>query len=296
MPRHPRPRGPRPRGPRPRAKKRLGQNFLIDPGILRQIADYLEIQPGDTVIEIGAGTGALTTHLAEQAEWVLAVEVDASLAGPFQQNCARHSNIERIEADVLQLDWTNLIGDIPREKLRVVGNLPYYITTPILMKLLGLRASIHTVLLMVQHEVAQRLIAPPGTRVYGAPSVAVAYHADATLLRRVPPSVFRPRPKVESAILCLRMRERPAVDVDDGELFFRVVRGAFQHRRKTLRNSLIHSGIIGDNTDRLDAAIAEANLDPTIRPEKLGLAEFAALTQALWIPPHNPRKAGSTVL
>lgn len=275
------PRRSQPRERRSRPKKHLGQNFLIDTYILDQIADYVQIQPEDTVIEIGAGTGLLTARLAARARQVLAVEIDAQLHPQLEAECAEHSNIQFVQADVLKLDIAELIGGRPSENVRVVGNLPYYITTPILMRLLELRSRIATCVLMMQLEVAQRLVSPPGSRIYGAPSVAVAYHAEAKILRRVPPTVFRPRPKVESAILRLVMRAEPAVEVDDEAFFFRVFRGAFQHRRKTVRNALLKSGLCDGDAVQIDAALNDAEIPPTIRPEKLGIQEYARLANAV---------------
>ncbi len=270
----------RPQSRRFRPKRSLGQNFLIDTSILNQIVGYLNIQQGDTVLEIGAGTGTLTTRLAVTADEVLAVELDETLHEQLVHKCTAYPNVRPILADVLKLDIESLLEGIAPEHARVVGNLPYYITTPILMKLLDQRMRIAVAVLMVQLEVAERLVSPPGNRTYGAPSIAVAYHAESEILRKVPPTVFRPRPKVNSAIIRLTMRKRPAVDVHDEGQFFRIVRGAFRHRRKTLRNALLKSGVYGSDPSLLDPVLERSGVSPTLRPEKLGLEEYARLSNA----------------
>lgn len=264
-----------------RPKKRLGQNFLIDEHVLERIITAAEVTNDDLVLEIGAGLGHLTSKLAEVAKRVIAIELDDVLFNELQPIYAKTPNVELIKANVLKLDLAGLLQSDSREHTKIVANLPYYITTPILLKLLELRLLIQTCVLMVQEEVAQRIVAPAGNRTYGSLSVVVNYHAEPEIILKVPATSFYPRPKVDSALLLLKMRETPKCSVKSEELFFRVVRGAFQHRRKTLRNALIHSSL-SIPSETLDAAFRKLQLDSQRRGETLSVAEFADLANCLY--------------
>jgi 16S rRNA (adenine1518-N6/adenine1519-N6)-dimethyltransferase len=203
------------------------------------------------------------------------------LFAEIQPIYAKNSNVELIKADVLKIDLADLLPPNSREHTKVVANIPYYITTPILLKLLELRSSIRTCVLMMQEEVAQRIVAPAGNRTYGSLSVFVDYHAEPEIVLKVPATSFYPRPKVDSALLLLQMRAKPKCPVKNEDLFFRVVRGAFQHRRKTLRNSLLRSGL-SMPSEILDAAFKRIQIDSQRRGETLNIAEFADLADCIY--------------
>ena len=264
-----------------RPKKRLGQNFLIDENVLERIIATAEVTNDDLILEIGAGLGHLTSKLAEVAKRVIAVELDDVLFAELQPIHAKTPNVELIKADVLKIDLAALLQSDSREHTKIVANLPYYITTPTLFKILELRSLIQTCVLMMQEEVVQRIVAPAGNRTYGSLSVVVNYHAEPEIALKVHATSFYPRPKVDSALLLLRMRETPKCLVKNEELFFRVVRGAFQHRRKTLRNSLIRSGL-SIPPEILDDAFKRLQLDSQRRGETLSIAEFADLANCLY--------------
>jgi len=263
-----------------RPKKRLGQNFLIDEHVLEKIINTAEVTDNDFVLEIGAGLGHLTSKLAEVAKRVIAVELDDILFSELQPIYAKIPNVELIKADVLKLDLASFLQSDSRENTKIVANLPYYITTPILLKILELRSLIQTCVLMMQEEVAQRIVAPEGNKIYGSLSVVVNYHAEPEIALKVPATSFYPRPKVDSALLLLRMRETPKCLVKSEDLFFKTVRGAFQHRRKTLRNALIRSSL-SIPSEILDAAFKRLQLDSQRRGETLSIAEFADLANCL---------------
>ena len=240
-------------------KKQLGQNFLINPEALKIILEAGALTGGDTVIEIGAGLGCLTEVLAQHAGRVIAIEVDALLynalaahfgvsrdevTSPLQKST--HSHVQLLNADILKLELNSLLSDGNQETVpatfKVIANLPYSITTPILWKLLAHHKHIHSCVLMMQKEVAERIVAGPGGKTYGALTIGVAYYAEATLIATLSPENFYPAPKVDSAILKLEMRETPKVAVDNAEFFFTVVRTAFRTRRKMLKNALARGG------------------------------------------------------
>lgn len=249
--------------------------------VLERIIATAEVTNDDLILEIGAGLGHLTSKLAEVAKRVIAVELDDVLFAELQPIYAKTPNVELIKADVLKIDLAALLQSDSREHTKIVANLPYYITTPTLFKILELRSLIQTCVLMMQEEVAQRIVAPAGNRTYGSLSVVVNYHAEPEIALKVHATSFYPRPKVDSALLLLRMRETPKCLVKNEELFFRVVRGAFQHRRKTLRNSLIRSGL-SIPSEILDAAFSKLKLDSQRRGETLNIAEFADLANCLY--------------
>lgn len=267
-----------------RIKKKLGQNFIIDPGVIAGIAEAAEIDRRDVVVEIGPGMGSLTQKLAEQAGQVLAIELDQSLIPILRQSLADYDNLTIVQGDALKVDYNALLtplfqqGDY-RSGFVVVANLPYYITTPITMNLLEGSYPWRRLVLMVQKEVARRMQARPGSKEYGALSIGVQYRASAHIAMHIPPTVFLPRPAVDSAVIVLERLERPAVAVQDEKVFFRLVAAAFGQRRKTLSNSL--SGGLRLEKAHVEAALAEAEIDGTRRGETLTLEEFGRLADVL---------------
>ena len=270
-----------------RFAKGLGQNFLTDPGVLDQMVEGSGIGGDDLVIEIGPGIGTLTDAAASAAGRVAAIEVDDRLLPILAETLADHDNVEIISGDVLKLDLGELIRSqeqdrgFPREDgaVRILGNLPYYITTPILMKLLEEEVPARTITVMMQKEVADRIEAQPGSKAYGALSVAVQYHCKVSRIVTVPKEVFMPRPKVDSAVLLLEMRDEKAVRVQDQERFFACVRAGFGQRRKTLINAVTGSGRW--TKEEVRAALAAAEIDENRRAETLALEEFGRLADAL---------------
>ncbi len=261
-----------------RASKKLGQNFLVDAGIVRGIVEAAEIQPGDRVLEIGPGIGTLTQGLLEAGAHVTAVELDKKLPAVLAKTLEGYENFTLIPGDILKTDIPALMGE---EKFKVAANLPYYITTPILMTLLEKKLPITQLVTMVQKEVAERMIAQPGTKAYGALSVAVQYYTEPHIAMDVPPKSFIPAPEVDSVVIACRVRETPPVDIKDAaeeKLFFRVVKGAFGQRRKTLGNALKAAGF---DKELLAKALENAGVDAGRRGETLTLAEFAAIAREL---------------
>lgn len=267
-------------------RKSLGQNFLIDQNIVKKIIDAACLTPEDLVVEIGPGLGALTVQAARSAGKVLAVELDRGLIPPLNEVLEGAGDVEIVAGDALQIDFDSMVeektgGTFSRggRKYKLLGNLPYYITSPLLMHLLAGRFNISLMIIMVQLEVAARLSAAPGTKEYGSLSVAVQYFAEPEMLFRVPGRCFFPPPAVDSAVVRLAVRPEPAVAVRDEGVFFNVVKAAFGHRRKTLLNSLAGSGTGGDRGAWLQA-LGKAGIDPRRRGETLTLAEFASLADA----------------
>ena len=276
-----------------RAKKSLGQNFLSDPQIARRIIDSVAPQPGDLIIEIGPGTGALTRMLTESAGWVLAVEIDTRLVNELRRKILA-DNLSIVEADALDAKWEALIQAgraswqsrtrrTDEARVRVVANLPYYISTPIIERLIALRGQLFDLTLMLQKEVVERIASAPGTRDYGYLSVLVQYHCVARKFFEVPPSAFRPVPKVQSAILHLEVRERPAIEVTNEARFFALVRAAFAQRRKTILNNLKAATHTLHYSEEIDKALRAASIEPQRRAETLSIEEFSALYRALFI-------------
>ncbi|BDG61991.1 16S rRNA (adenine(1518)-N(6)/adenine(1519)-N(6))-dimethyltransferase RsmA [Caldinitratiruptor microaerophilus] len=269
------------RGLRPR--RGLGQHFLVDRRVVDRIVAAVEPAPGDLVLEIGPGPGILTRALVEAGARVVAVELDRQLAALLRDTlpaAGAPGTVEVVEGDALKVDLAGLLAARlrPGARARVAANLPYYITSPLLFRLLEEDLPLERIVVMVQREVADRILAPPGTRAYAALSVAVAYHAEARLVARVPPGAFWPPPSVDSAVVLLRLRERPPV-ATPREALFRVVRAAFGQRRKTLLRAL--AGGLRLDGDVVARALARAGVDGTRRGETLSLAEFAAVADAL---------------
>lgn len=254
-----------------RMSKKLGQNFLIDASIVQGIVDAAEIQPGERVLEIGPGIGTLTQGLAEAGAEVTAVELDKKLPAVLAETLKAYDNVTIVPGDILKVNIPEIMGEGP---FKVAANLPYYITTPILMTLLERHLPITRMVTMVQKEVAERMIAKPGSRTYGALSVAVQYYTEPEIVLDVPPRSFIPAPEVDSVVIVCKVRETPAVDVMDEKMFFRVVKAAFGQRRKTLSNALKGGGF---PKEQVRDAMEAAGIEMTRRGETLSLEEFAKL-------------------
>jgi 16S rRNA (adenine1518-N6/adenine1519-N6)-dimethyltransferase len=252
-----------------RPSKALGQHFLADPNTARRIVRLAGIGPGDHVVEVGPGVGSLTSALAESGAHVLAVELDRHLL-PVLEDALHGRDVDVVHADALRLDWPTLLAGV--DQWVMVSNLPYNVATPLVLRALACAPMITRYLVMVQREVGQRLAATVGDEQYGAVSVKVAYSAEAKVVGIVPPSVFIPRPNVDSALVELRRRGRPPVEVQDPEWMFELVRAGFATRRKTLRRAL--AVVLGDRTA---GALEAAGIDAKARAETLTLAQWAAL-------------------
>ena len=263
-----------------RPKKRLSQNFLIDPNVLPAIVEAIEVTDADLVLEIGAGLGCLTKVLGDNAKTVVGVEVDTDLYAELQREFIDYPRIRLVQGDILKLNLFPIFSGVPRTNAKVAGNLPYHITTPILWKLLGHYKLIGSCVLMMQAEVAQRIVASPGGKDYGALSVAVSYYARSEILRSFSSNQFYPAPSVESALVRLRIEETPSVEVGDEVLFFRILRAAFQFRRKTLRNAMLRGGLPVPN-EVLDEIFEELSMDGRRRGETLDIREFASLANSM---------------
>ena len=266
-----------------RPSKGLGQNFLIDEDVIDAIVEGSGAGEDSLVIEIGPGTGALTLPLAERAGRLVAVELDEKLIEPLRVKTFGMDNVEIIQADILETDIDALIQSEIEEhglaKVHVIGNLPYYITTPIIMKLLESVHGIDSITVMMQKEVGERIAAEPGTRPAGAITYPVHYYADAHVLLDVPRECFYPVPKVDSVVLRLDLRDEPAVSTANEDLMFKCIKAGFSQRRKTLLNSL--SSLEGVGRDTVESALASSGIDPKRRAETLSLQEFARLADEL---------------
>ena len=263
-------------------KKNYGQNFLIDSNILDGILQSAGVTDEDCVLEIGPGIGSLTQMLADTAKKVIAVEIDSHLIPILKGTLAGYNNICLLNQDILKTDIDKLIIDENNgEAIRVVANLPYYITTPIIMDLLENHRNVKSITVMVQKEVAERMQAKPGTKDYGALSIAVQYYCEAGMDMIVPPSCFMPKPKVASAVISLHLRTEPLVQVINEQLFFHVVKCAFGQRRKTLLNSLFNLGEFALDKETLTAIIQQVGLDERVRGEALSIEKFGQLTNAI---------------
>lgn len=258
--------------------KGLGQNFLLDPQVLDKIADAADIDDG--VLEVGPGFGVLTKRLCETGKKVVSVEIDKRLIPVLDFTLAEFDNVKIIEKDILKTDVKALIDEeFDGKKISVAANLPYYITTPIITKLIEEKLPIKNIVVMVQKEVAERIAAKPGKKDYGAISVLCQYYTNPRLVTIVPKGSFYPAPKVDSAVLCMEVQDKPNVEVSDEKLFFKVVKAAFGQRRKTLLNCLSSGFSCGK--DALSEILSGIGIDPSVRGEKLGLSEFAKIADAL---------------
>ncbi len=264
-------------------QKKFGQNFLIDGHVLDKIIAAAEVTKEDCVVEIGPGIGTLTQYLAEAARNVIAIEIDKMLIPILQETLADYDNVTVIHQDVLKTDLRELVREHNEGRpVKVVANLPYYITTPIIMNLFEGRLPVSSVTVMVQKEVAQRMQAGPGTKDYGALSLAVQYFAVPYIAANVPPNCFMPRPRVGSAVIRLTRHEKPPVEVDDEQAMFQIIRASFNQRRKTLVNSLHNSPQISKTKEEILRALEQMGLSQTVRGEALTLEQFAALTDLLY--------------
>lgn len=266
-------------------KKSLGQNFLVDPNVLHNIVSQADITKETGIIEVGPGIGALTEHLARQAGKVVAFEIDQRLLPVLEDTMAPYPNVTVLHQDVLKADLHRIIEEqfADYEQIAVVANLPYYITTPIIMKFLMERVRVSQLVIMMQKEVADRITAVPGTKAYGSLSIAVQYYMNTDIAMIVPKTVFIPQPNVDSAVLRLTRRAEPYPDVADEDFLFNVTQGSFVHRRKTIWNNLITSLPDGkEKKELIGKAFEEAEIDPGRRGETLSIPEFIRLANALY--------------
>ena len=254
--------------------KKLGQNFLIKRGIVDEIVHAAELTPGEPVLEVGPGIGTLTQGLAQSGADVTAIELDRRLLEVLDTTLASYDNVRIVHGDVLKLDVPTIMNHKP---FKVVANLPYYITSPIIMSLLESKLPIERLVVMVQKEVALRMVAKPGTKDYGALSVAVQYYTEPDIVLDVPPKSFLPAPAVTSSVIRCVLRDKPPVDVIDEKLFFRVVKAGFAQRRKTFSNTMKTTGL---SKDRIEELLAKANIDGQRRGETFTLQEFADIANA----------------
>lgn len=263
-------------------KKKFGQNFLIDPHVLDKIVDAAQITKDDFVLEIGPGIGTLTQYLCENARQVLAVEIDQKLIPILRETLSAYTNADILQGDILKQDIQEIADRYNSGKpIKVVANLPYYITTPIIMELFESHVPLANVTVMVQKEVADRMKAEPGSKECGALSLAVQYYARPYIAAFVPPNCFMPRPNVGSAVIRLDCQAKTPVDVKDEKLMFQLIRASFNQRRKTLQNGIANSGELSYSKAQVAEAIKKAGLDANVRGETLGLTEFARLADVL---------------
>ena len=262
-------------------QKRFGQNFLIDTHVLEKIVDEAGIDEDDCVLEIGPGIGTMTQYLCERSGRVIAVEIDKALIPILNDTLSSYSNVEIINEDILKVDITNLCNKYNNGRpIKVVANLPYYITTPIIMGLFESGCPLESITIMVQKEVADRMKCGPGSKDYGALSLAVQFYSNPEIVANVSPESFIPKPGVGSAVIRLTRYPKPPVEVDDEKYMFKLIRAAFNMRRKTMVNSLM-SGNLGLTKEEILSAIDKLNLSPQVRGEALTLNEFAALSNIL---------------
>lgn len=272
-------------------KKRLGQNFLVDTGALADVVESLGVSKRDIVLEIGAGPGALTIELCERARGVIAVEIDRAMVSVLQESIKEFDNVKIIEKDILKTDIDSVFGEYCSEKnidcgtedimFKIAGNLPYYITTPIIMGLLEKKSRAREMVFMVQKEVAERIIAVPGSKDYGVLSVMVQYYSVPHMVTVVPPSSFVPEPGVESAVVRLAVRQEPAIMVTDEKLFVSIVKAAFNQRRKTLLNALSNSQIVGADKSLMRKILSSLGIPENTRGEELSISQFGMLSNTI---------------
>ncbi len=264
-----------------RMQKKYGQNFLIDANILRKIVEAAQITEEDCVLEIGPGIGTMTQYLAEAAGRVTAVEIDKGLIPILEDTLSSYHNVTILCEDILKVDLAALSEKNGGKPLKVVANLPYYITTPIIMALFESHVPLASVTVMVQNEVAERMQTGPGSKDYGALSLAVQYYAKPEIVAKVPASCFLPRPNVDSAVVRLIRYEKPPVGAADEAFLFAVIRASFNQRRKTLANGLANAGELGLTRGQVEEALGEMGLSKTVRGETLTLEQFSELSDRL---------------
>lgn len=263
-------------------QKKFGQNFLINTGVLEDIIDAAEVTDEDMVLEIGPGIGTMTQYLCENARQVIAVEIDTNLIPILKDTLSAYDNVRIINDDILKVDINELAREYNNGRpIKVVANLPYYITTPIIMGLFESHVPIESITVMVQKEVADRMQAGPGTKDYGALSLAVQYYSKPQIVVNVPPSCFMPQPKVGSTVISLRRHQKPVVQVEDEKLMFKVIRASFNQRRKTLANGLNNYGGINLTKEQIQQSIEELGVPVNIRGEALSLGQFACLSNII---------------
>lgn len=260
-------------------KKNFGQNFLVDERVLEKIIDAARIDKNDTVIEVGPGIGTLTQALAKAAGRVIAVEIDKSLIPLLEDTLSGFENIEIINEDILKVDIKKFSEQ--DDSVKVVANLPYYITTPVIMQILENRLPVKSITVMVQKEVAYRMKAEPASKDYGALSLAVRYYSEPYLVANVPQNCFIPRPNVDSAVIRLTIFDKPRVEVSDSGFMFKVIKAAFSQRRKTLLNCIFNSKDFSFEKEEIAEILAEAGFEEKIRGERLTLEEFANLSDIM---------------
>ena len=262
-------------------QKKFGQNFLIDERVLEKIISAAEVNKDDFVLEIGPGIGTMTQYLAENAREVMAVEIDKNLIPILSDTLSAYDNVSILNADILKVDIAKIVEEKNGGKpVKVVANLPYYITTPIIMGLFENQVPVDSITIMVQKEVADRMQVGPGTKDYGALSLAVQYYAKPKIVANVPPNCFMPRPKVGSAVIRLERYEKPPVEGKNEKLMFRIIRASFNQRRKTLVNGLKNSQEIPFSKEQIEQALGMCGLSLSVRGEALTLAQFAQLANA----------------
>ena len=263
-------------------QKKFGQNFLIDERVLEKIISAAEVNKDDFVLEIGPGIGTMTQYLAENAREVMAVEIDKNLIPILSDTLSAYDNVSILNADILKVDIAKIVEEKNGGKpVKVVANLPYYITTPIIMGLFESHVPIDSITVMVQKEVADRMQAGPGKKDYGALSLAVQYYSHPEIVVNVPPSCFMPQPKVGSSVISLKRYEKPVVDVDDEKLMFKIIRASFNQRRKTLANGLNNFGGMGLTKEQIQQSIETLGVPVNVRGEALSLAQFAQLSNII---------------
>ncbi len=263
------------------AQKRYGQNFLIDSNVLKKIVESAGVTKDDTVLEIGPGIGSLTQYLCEAADQVICVEIDRQMIPVLEDTLSEYDNVKVINEDVLKVDIAKLLKENGAGSVKVVANLPYYITTPIIMDLLEKDAPIESITVMIQKEVAQRMQTGPGSKDYGALSLAVAFYSKAEVKMTVSPNCFIPRPNVESAVIRMDKLKEPPVKVNDKAFMFKIIKGAFEQRRKTLTNALSNSVSFKTDKEKVAEALEKMGKKANIRGEELTLSEFAVLSDIL---------------
>ena len=260
------------------AKKRLGQHFLVDRNILDKVIRTAQVEKEDIILEVGPGLGEMTRALARQANKVIAVEIDSKLAVILKQKLRDFSSVEVVESDILKMDFSQVFRK-EKHPIKVVANLPYQISTPLLFRFIEFKETFSTLTLMLQKEVAERIVASPGRKEYGPLSIFIQMFSDVAIRFFIKPSAFFPPPKVESAVVHMSFREKPAVNLEDEKWFKKVVKGCFGYRRKTLMNALKHSGLpLPKSTE---SKMEKIGIDPKRRPETLTIQELVCLAEAL---------------
>ena len=262
-------------------QKKYGQNFLIDTHVLEKIIRAASIGSDDVVLEIGPGIGTLTQYLCENARQVIAVEIDDMLIPILGETLKDYDNVKIVHNDILKVDVNEIVSEYPGSSIKVVANLPYYITTPIIMGLFESGVPIDSITIMVQKEVAERMQAKPGTKDYGALTLAVQYYADAKIMANVPPNCFMPRPAVGSAVINLVKHKEKKYDVKNEDMLFRIIRASFNQRRTTLQNGLNNAANLPYTKQQIAEAIEKMGLPAAVRGEKLSLEQFVELSNIL---------------